>query len=281
MTVINVPGAKAIAQGVGIGLRAAHYRAVLDSRPAVGWLEVHSENYFGDGGYDLHVLHQLRCEYPVSLHGVALSLGSADGVRSAHLAKLKRLVEYIEPAFVSEHLCWAALGPRHFNDLLPLPYTGEALDLMAAHVSQVQDILRRPILIENVSSYLQYRASEMPELTFLAELAKRSGCGILLDVNNLFVNSVNHAFDPVNALDALAPQTVGEMHLAGHSAAADVLIDDHGCRVAPSVWDLYRVACQRFGLIPTVIEWDSALPPLGVLLDEAAAAARVREALYA
>jgi uncharacterized protein (UPF0276 family) len=281
MIVTDAPGAKNIAQGVGIGLRAAHYRPVLDSRPAIGWLEVHSENYFGDGGYDLHVLHELRCHYPVSLHGVALSLGSADGVRSTHLAKLKRLVEYIEPALVSEHLCWAALGPRHFNDLLPLPYTSEALDLMVAHVSQVQDILRRPILVENVSSYLQYRASEMPELAFLAELAKRSGCGILLDVNNLFVNSVNHAFDPVNALDALAPQTVGEIHLAGHSAVADVLIDDHGCRVASSVWDLYRVTCQRFGLIPTLIEWDTALPPLGVLLDEAATAARVREAQYA
>ena len=281
MIVTDAPGAQRIAQGVGIGLRAAHYRAVLESRPAIGWLEVHSENYFGDGGYDLHVLHQLRCDYPVSLHGVALSLGSADGVRSTHLAKLKRLVEYIEPALVSEHLCWAALGSRHFNDLLPLPYTGGALDLMVAHVSQVQDALRRPILIENVSSYLQYRASEMPELTFLAELAKRSGCGILLDVNNLFVNSVNHAFDPVDALDSLAPQTIGEIHLAGHSAAGEVLIDDHGCRVAPSVWDLYRVACQRFGLIPTLIEWDTALPPLNVLLDEAVTAARVREAQYA
>ena len=281
MTVTNVSGANATALGVGIGLRAAHYRAVLDSRPAVGWLEVHSENYFGDGGYDLHVLHQLRCDYPVSLHGVALSLGSADGVRSAHLAKLKRLVESIEPALVSEHLCWAALGPRHFNDLLPLPYTAEALDLMVAHVSQVQDILRRPILIENVSSYLQYRASEMPELAFLAELTKRSGCGILLDVNNLFVNSVNHGFDPLEALDVLAPETVGEIHLAGHSVAAEVLIDDHGCRVAPSVWNLYRVACRRFGAVPTLIEWDTAVPPLSVLLDEAATAARLREAQHA
>src|SRR3954471_23226413 len=280
MTLLNVPEGKPIAQGVGIGLRAAHYRAFFDSQPAVGWLEVHSENYFGEGGYDLQVLKQLRCNYPISLHGVALSLGSADGVRKTHLAKLKRLVEYIEPALVSEHLCWAALGPRHFNDLLPLPYTHEALDLMVAHVSQVQESLRRPILIENVSSYLQYRASEMPELAFLAELGERSGCGILLDVNNLFVNSVNQGFDPVEALDALAPGTVGEIHLAGHSTAGEVLIDDHGCRVASPVWDLYRLACRRLGPVPTLIEWDTAIPPLGVLLDEAATAERLRKAEY-
>jgi uncharacterized protein (UPF0276 family) len=280
MSLLNVPEAKPIAQGVGIGLRAAHYRAFLDSEPAVGWLEVHSENYFGEGGYDLQVLKQLRCNYPISLHGVALSLGSTDGVRKTHLAKLKRLVEYIEPALVSEHLCWAALGPRHFNDLLPLPYTHEALDLMVAHVSQVQESLRRPILIENVSSYLQYRASEMPELAFLAELGERSGCGILLDVNNLFVNSVNQGFDPVEALDALAPGTVGEIHLAGHSTAGEVLIDDHGCRVASPVWDLYRLACRRLGPVPTLIEWDTAIPPLGVLLDEAATAERLRKAEY-
>jgi uncharacterized protein len=269
-----------MAQGVGIGLRAAHYRELLDSLPAVGWLEVHSENYFGEGGYDLHVLQQLRAHYPVSLHGVALSLGSADGVRKTHLAKLKRLVEYIEPALVSEHLCWAALGPRHFNDLLPMPYTCEALDVMVAHVSEVQDTLRRPILIENISSYLQFRASDMPELVFLAEVAKRSGCGILLDLNNVFVNSVNHGFDPVEALEALAPETIREIHLAGHSVAGDVLIDDHGCRVNRSVWNLYRITCHRLGPVPTLIEWDTAIPSLGVLLDEAATAVRLHEAEY-
>jgi uncharacterized protein (UPF0276 family) len=276
MSLLKLPQAKSMAQHVGIGLRAAHYRALLDSLPAVGWLEVHSENYFGEGGYDLHVLHHLRAHYPISLHGVALSLGSADGVRRTHLAKLKRLVEYIEPALVSEHLCWAALGPRHFNDLLPMPYTSETLDVMVAHVSEVQDTLDRPILIENISSYLQFRASDMPELAFLAELAKRSGCGILLDLNNLFVNSVNHGFDPVEALDALAPETIGEIHLAGHSVAGDVLIDDHGCRVGRSVWNLYRMTCRRLGPVPTLIEWDTAIPTLGVLLDEAATAERLR-----
>jgi len=280
MRLLGVPDAKPVAHGVGIGLRAVHYRPFLDSRPAVGWLEVHSENYFGEGGYDLHVLEQLRHRYPISLHGVALSVGSADGIRKAHLAKLKRLVEHIEPALVSEHLCWAALGRRHFNDLLPLPYTAEVLDLIVAQVSQVQEALRRPILIENVSSYLQFRASEMPELGFLAELAKRSGCGILLDLNNLFVNSVNHDFDPVEALDAIAPGTVCEIHLAGHSAAGEVLIDDHGSRVSPPVWNLYRIACRRLGALPTLIEWDTAIPPLSVLLDEAATAERLREAEY-
>jgi len=281
MSPLNAPESSAAVRGVGIGLRAAHYREFLDSRPRADWLEVHSENYFGDGGYDLHVLEHVRGRYPVSLHGVALSLGSADGVRQGHLAKLKRLVDRIEPALVSEHLCWAALGPRHFNDLLPLPYTRAALDQVVAHVTLVQETLRRRILIENVSSYLQFRASEMSEFAFLAELAKRSGCSILLDVNNVFVNSVNHGFDPVKALHEIPEGAVGEIHLAGHCAAGDMLIDDHGSRVVPPVWKLYQKACRRFGSIPTLIEWDTSIPPLEVLLDEAAMAARISQAEYA
>jgi uncharacterized protein (UPF0276 family) len=281
MSPLNVPESSAAVRGVGIGLRAAHYREFLDSTPQAGWLEVHSENYFGDGGYDLHVLEHVRGHYPVSLHGVALSLGSADGVREGHLAKLKRLVDRIEPALVSEHLCWSALGARHFNDLLPLPYTGEALDQVVAHVTLVQETLRRRILIENVSSYLQFRASEIPEFAFLAELAKRSGCAILLDINNLFVNSVNHGFDPIEALREIPRETVGEIHLAGHSVAGDLLIDDHGSRVVPQVWSLYEVACRRLGQVPTLIEWDTAIPPLDVLLDEAATAARLSQVEYA
>ncbi len=281
MNPLNAPERSAAVRGVGIGLRAAHYREFFDSRPCIDWLEIHSENYFGVGGYDLHVLEHVRAHYPVSLHGVALSLGSADGVREGHLAKLKRLVDRIEPALVSEHLCWAALGARHFNDLLPLPYTREALDQVVAHVTLVQETLRRRILIENVSSYLQFRASEMSEFAFLAELAKRSGCGILLDVNNLFVNSVNHGFDPIEALREIPREAVGEIHLAGHSAAGDLLIDDHGSRVVPQVWSLYEVACRRLGQVPTLIEWDTAIPPLDVLLDEAATAARLSQAEYA
>jgi uncharacterized protein (UPF0276 family) len=281
MSLLSAPGGNAAVLGVGIGLRARHYGEFLDSHPQADWLEVHSENYFGDGGYDLHVLEHVRAQYPVSLHGVALSLGSADGVRAAHLAKLKRLVDRIEPALVSEHLCWAALGPRHFNDLLPMPYTSEALGQVVSHVSQVQETLRRRILIENVSSYLQFRASGMTEFAFLAELAKRSGCAILLDVNNVFVNSVNHGFDPGQALLEIPKEAVGEIHLAGHLAAGELLIDDHGSRVAPQVWSLYETACRRFGPVPTLIEWDTSIPPLDILLDEAATAARLSQAAYA
>lgn len=271
----------AAVRGVGIGLRASHYREFLDSRPQVAWLEVHSENYFGDGGFDLHVLEHVRGHYPISLHGVALSLGSSDGVREGHLAKLKRLVDRIEPALISEHLCWAALGPRHFNDLLPLPYTRAALDQIVSHVTQVQETLRRRILIENVSSYLQFRASDIPEFVFLAELAKRSGCAILLDVNNVFVNSVNHGFDPIEAMREIPREAVGEIHLAGHSAAGELLIDDHASRVVPAVWSLYEAACERLGPVPTLIEWDTSIPPLEVLLDEAAMAARILQAEHA
>lgn len=281
MSLLSSREDNAAVRGVGIGLRASHYGEFLDSHPQIDWLEVHSENYFGDGGYDLHVLEHVRSQYPISLHGVALSLGSADGVRATHLAKLKRLVERIEPALVSEHLCWAALGPRHFNDLLPMPYTREALERVVSHVSQVQETLHRRILIENVSSYLQFRASEMSEFAFLAELAKRSSCGILLDVNNVFVNSVNHGFDSEQALLEIPKEAVGEIHLAGHSAAGELLIDDHGSRVVPQVWNLYETACRRFGPVLTLIEWDTSIPPLDILLDEAAMAARISQAAYA
>lgn len=281
MSLLSVPGGNGAVSGIGIGLRASHYREFLDSHPRTDWLEVHSENYFGDGGYDLHVLDHVRSQYPISLHGVALSLGSADGVRAAHLAKLKRLADRIEPVLVSEHLCWSAFGPRHYNDLLPMPYTREALDQVVSHVVQVQDALRRRILIENVSSYLQFRASELSEFAFLAELAKRSGCGILLDINNVFVNSVNHGFDPELALLEIPREAVCEIHLAGHSAAGELLIDDHGSRVVQRVWHLYEGACRRFGPVPALIEWDTSIPPLDVLLEEAAMAARIAQAAHA
>lgn len=255
--------------GVGIGLRACHYQDFLSGTPQINWLEVHSENYFGDGGYDLHVLQQLRARYPISLHGVGLSLGSADHLRGAHLAKLKRLVDRIQPAVVSEHLCWGAIDARYYNDLLPVPYTREALDLMVERVEHVQTALGRGILIENLSTYLEFSDSAMSEFEFLAELARRSGCGILFDVNNLYVNSVNHGFDPSAALDKIAPRSVGEIHLAGHAHGDGVLIDDHGSRVCAAVWALYRTACARFGASPTLIEWDTDIPALEVLLTEA------------
>ena len=253
----------------GVGLRAPHYRAFLEGRPPVGWLEVHSENYFGAGGYDLHVLEQVRRDCALSLHGVGLSLGSADGLRALHLAKLQSLVARVDPLLVSEHLCWGALGGRHFNDLLPLPYTEEALALMVERVDQVQTALGRMILVENVSSYLQYRDSALPELEFVAELSRRSGCAILLDINNLYVNSVNHEFDPYAALAAMPAQYVREIHLAGHTRAELCLIDDHGSRVTDAVWSLYEAALAHLGPVRTLIEWDTNIPAFDVLLDEA------------
>jgi uncharacterized protein len=265
----------------GIGLRATHYPSFLEGRPDVGWLEVHSENYFGAGGYDLHVLEHVRREYPLSLHGVGLSLGSADGLRERHLAKLKQLVERVDPLLVSEHLCWGAWGRHHFNDLLPLPYTEEALSLMVERVEQVQTALARPILVENVSSYLQYRDSAMPELEFAAEVARRSGCGILLDINNLYVNAVNHGFDPHAALAALPAQCVKEIHLAGHARTELCLIDDHGSHVTDPVWSLYEAALARLGRVRTLIEWDTRIPDLDVLLSEARKAETLLDAVHA
>jgi uncharacterized protein (UPF0276 family) len=264
----------------GIGLRAPHYREFLDGEPPVDWLEVHSENYFGDGGYDLGVLEHVRSRYPISLHGVGLAIGTAsvDAEGEArfvrHLERLARLVERVQPMLVSEHLCWGALGARHFNDLLPIPYTRESLAHFGARVARVQDRLRRPILVENVSSYVAFRASEMPELEFVAELARRTGCGVLLDVNNIYVNARNHGYDAERALEAMPDCAVGEIHLAGHLVGDDVLVDDHGSRVAPAVWSLYECALARFGVLPTLIEWDTDIPPLAVLVDEADSARR-------
>jgi uncharacterized protein len=254
---------------VGVGLRAPHYGEFLDDRPPVGWLEVHSENYFGAGGWDLHVLDRVRRDYPISLHGVGLSLGSADTRAAAHLAKLKRLVARVEPALISEHLCWGAAAGTHLNDLLPLPYTREALDLMCERVDWMQDTLGRRVLIENVSTYVAFRDADMNEAEFIAELSQRTGCGILLDVNNLYVNGRNHGFDPQPLFDVIPVTAVEEIHLAGHLVADDCLIDHHGDRVAAAVWALYEAALKRFGAVPTLIEWDTNIPPFETLLEEA------------
>ena len=270
---------------VGIGLRQPHYREVFERRPALGFLEVHSENFFLDGGASMHALERARSAYPISLHGVGLSLGSADTLAERHLAKLQRLVERIEPDLVSEHLAWGSVGGRHFNDLLPMPLTHEALALLSARVDRVQSVLKRPILIENVSAYVAYIDGDMSETTFLAELAQRTGCGLLLDLNNLYVNAVNFGFDPFAGLTDLAPTTIGEIHLAGHTRTDVGLIDTHGTRVCADVWSLYDDACRRFGPRPTLIEWDTDLPTLEVLLGEAATAAsmvaRCEEAAHA
>jgi len=223
----------------------------------------------------MHALERARAAYPISLHGVGLSLGSADALAPAHLAKLKRLVDRVEPALVSEHLSWGSLGARHFNDLLPMPHTREVLALLSERVDRVQSVLNRAILIENVSAYVAYRDDDMTETALLAELARRTGCGILLDINNLYVNAVNFGFDPVARLAELPPDAIGEMHLAGHTAADGCLIDTHGTRVCAEVWALFEEACRRFGPKPTLIEWDTDLPALDVLLDEAATASSI------
>jgi uncharacterized protein (UPF0276 family) len=258
--------------GAGIGLRAPHYGAFLDRKPDVAWVEVHTENFLARAGWDWHVLRAVRRDHAVSLHGVGLGLGSVHGFSEDHLARVAALVADIEPALVSEHLSWGALRDRQLNDLLPMLLDGAALDLVAARVTRVQEALGRIILVENVSTYVRFAADAMSEAAFLAELARRTGCGVLLDVNNLYVNERNHGEDPLAAIAALPPGCVGEIHLGGHLVTHHGLVDHHGDRVAPPVWDLYRAALARFGAVPTLVEWDTDIPSLDVLLDEAARA---------
>jgi len=266
----------------GIGLRAPHIERVLTERPPVPWFEVHSENYFAAGGAMHAALARIRADYPLSLHGVGLSLGSADGLDLQHLATLRRLVDRYEPALVSDHICWGEIGGVHLNDLLPLPCTQEAMDLMVSRVQQVQDALGREFLVENVSSYLSFRHAQMPESAFVAELVRRSGCGLLLDVNNVYVNSVNHDFDPLEYLRAMPHASVREIHLAGFTRKdqlpVPLLIDSHSRPVAADVWSLYEDALALCGSTPTLIEWDQDIPELEVLLAEAG---RAEERLHA
>ena len=273
-------GERAAATGrslrAGIGLRAQHHAEILSSRPALGWFEAHSENYFGPGGAHRECLLSIRAHYPVSLHGVGLSMGSIDPLDTQHLRQLQRLVDDVEPLFVSEHLSWGSAGGRHLNDLLPLPHTEEALRHMAARVREVQDLLGRQLLMENISSYLRFSCAEVPEWEFLTALAHESGCAILLDVNNVYVNAMNHGFDSRDYLDGISRSVVREIHLAGHTVARmqerDVWIDTHSTPVCDAVWSLYAAAVQRFGPLPTLIEWDADIPALATLQAEAARA---------
>ncbi len=268
-------GAASVPATAGIGLRTPHVDRILRERPSLAWLEAHSENYFQDGGAQVEKLCQARAQYPLSLHGVGLSLGSSDPLDLGHLRKLERLIRWSEPALVSEHLSWASIDGVHFNDLLPLPYTEEALRLMVARVGQVQDVLGRRILIENISSYLRFEvgSAQLKEWDFLAALAAEADCGLLVDVNNIFVSACNHGFDPHDYLAALPPQRVHEMHLAGHTVTSRggrrILIDTHSTPVCAEVWQLYADALDRFGPVPTLIEWDTDIPALEVLMAEA------------
>ena len=265
---------------IGIGLRPPHYDEIRQTLPGVGWLEVHSENYFERHGKGFEVLAELAGHYPVSLHGVGMSLGSADPLDPAHLRQLAALVAAISPVRVSEHLSWGSIGGRYFNDLLPMPYTREALSHMSDKVDRVQQALGRQLLIENPSSYLQL-PGEMGEAEFLAELARRSGCGVLLDLNNLYVSSVNHGLDCADYLATIELGTVGEIHQAGFTdkelPQGHLYIDTHSTPVAPPVWELYRQLCQQRAIL-TLIEWDLEIPPLPVLLGEAQLASEILSA---
>lgn len=276
---------QAIPAAAGIGLRAPHYREVLAQRPKVAWFEVHSENFFGAGGAALRALDKIRQDYPLSLHGVSLSLGSADPLSIGHLHHLQRVVACYEPALVSEHLCWVSTGGRYLHDLLPMPYTEAMLKHVVPRIQAVQESLGRPILIENVSAYLRFADEEMPEWVFLAEVARRSGCGILLDINNLYVNSVNLGVDPGEYLRNLPVESIQEIHLAGYSVQhvrdREILVDTHNLPVWPAVWQLYERALRRFGRpLPTLIEWDADIPPLAELLAEAQKAQTLLEAIH-
>ena len=254
--------------GHGIGLRPKHYPQVLEGqRP--DWFEVISENFMIRGGRPLAVLERVRADTPVVLHGVSLSIGSTDPLNVAYLDDLARLITRIEPAWVSDHLCWGSHGRRYAHDLLPLPYTDEAIDHVVGRVREVQDRLGRRILLENVSSYVAFQHSTMPEWAFVSAIAERADCGILLDVNNVFVSAANHGFRAEDYLAGLPADRIGQIHLAGHSDHGTHLLDTHDAPVCGEVWDLYRHAVRRFGALPTLIEWDDHVPPIEDVLAEA------------
>jgi uncharacterized protein len=268
-----------IPAAAGIGLRGAHHASFLSGHPQVAWLEAHSENFFAEHGVAAQALEKIRADYPLSLHGVGLSLGSSDPLDGEHLKRLGGLIRRVEPGLVSEHLSWGSVAGRHLNDLLPMPYTEEALALLTNRIATVQDYLGRQILIENVSSYIAYTASTMPEWEFLSAVAARSDCGILLDINNIYVNARNHGFDAETFIAAVPQALVGEMHLAGHSVERygehEILVDTHDHFVCDEVWSLYRSAVRRFGAVPTLVEWDSNLPAREELIAESRKAQHV------
>jgi uncharacterized protein (UPF0276 family) len=260
----------------GIGLRFPHHRAVLEQRPAVGWMEVHPENYFG-GGAAVAALEAVRRDWPVTLHGVGLSLGSAEGLDARHLARLAELAARIAPGLISEHVAWSVAGGTYLADLLPLPMTEEALDVVCRNVETMQSALGRQVLVENPSSYLQFAHATIPEWEFMAAVAARTGCRVLCDVNNIAVSAHNHDFDPHAYLRALPVGAVGEIHVAGHAVrplgdGRTLRLDDHGSAVSVEVWGLLATALARFGPVPVLVEWDTRIPALGVLAAEAARA---------
>ncbi|MBK7859594.1 MAG: DUF692 domain-containing protein [Archangiaceae bacterium] len=254
--------------GHGVGLRPRHYGEFLERQPKVDWLEAISENFMGTGGRPLAVLDKVRMDRPVVLHGVSLGIGSVDPLDERYLKEWKQLIDRVQPAMVSDHLCWGRHRGRYSHDLLPLPFNEEAISHVVSRVGQVQDRLGRQILLENVSSYLTYPASTMSEAEFTAEVARRADCGILLDLNNIFVSAKNHGFDPRAYIDAMPVEQVAQFHLAGHFDRGDILIDTHEGHVADDVWSLYTYALDKLGRVPTLIEWDTGVPDLETLLAE-------------
>lgn len=256
----------------GIGLKPQHFFEIIENQPKVGWFEVHPENYMVPGGPMLYNLHKIRENYPLSFHSIGMSLGTASGIDKNHTLRLKELIERFQPSLVSDHLSWSRWGQNSLNDLLPVPYTQEALSIMVENVSQVQDILGRQIAIENPSSYFDIAGADLSEAEFLVELVKKSGASILLDVNNIFVSANNHAWSAAGYLEQIPAELVSEIHLAGHkrekTSSGEILIDDHGSKVCDEVWALYKLALSQIGRKPTLIEWDTDIPLFSTLLDE-------------
>jgi hypothetical protein len=266
--------------GFGVGLRPPHYADILGTYPPMDWFEVLSENFMVPGGRPLSVLEQIRSRYPIALHGVSLSIGSTDPLNPAYLDRLAALARRFEPAWISDHLCWTGVGGHNLHDLLPLPYTEEAVEHVAGRVRQVQDAVGRRILLENVSTYLQFQHSTMPEWEFLSGVAERADCGILLDINNIFVSAFNHGFSAREYVDHVPVARVHQFHLAGHSDKGSFLHDTHDHPVAQPVWELYAYALERFGLISTLIEWDDRIPPFAALRAEADRAKQIFEHVH-
>ncbi len=264
--------------GFGVGLRRPHYTHVVEQHPRIGWFEVISENFMVSGGRPLQVLQKVREHYPIVLHGVSLSIGSTDPLNRDYLKQLSWLARRFQPAWISDHLCWTGVGGHNLHDLLPLPYTEEALRHVVRRIREVQEILARPILIENVSSYLEFTGSTLSEWEFLAAVADRADCGILLDINNIYVSAFNHHFDPLTYIDAVPRERVVQFHLAGHSDHGTYLLDMHDHPIREEVWSLYEYAVRRFGKVSTLIEWDDNIPDFGVLAATADEARRRTEA---
>lgn len=268
----------------GIGLRSEHYEEILTSKPRVSWFEALSENYMGleagMGGRPLKVLEKVRENYPIVLHGVSLSIGSTDPLNEKYIKRLGELIHRIQPEWVSDHLCWTGVLGKNAHDLLPLPYTEETLHHLVSRIQTVQEKLKRTIALENVSSYVTFEHSQMTEWDFLNEVAERSGCHILLDINNIYVSARNHGFVAEHFLEGISPDKVIQFHLAGHSDCGDHVIDTHDNYVADPVWDLYRKAVQRFGKVPTLLEWDAQIPAFSELVLELKKAEKIEEEVF-